>query len=92
MRAYSHQLVLGALCAGRVIAADGTQRPLQGGSSKESKSPFTENYGKHVDQLLEKWHVPGVAIGVVDGDNIWTEVWPCFRLGETYEICCHGES
>lgn len=73
MHTSSYQLVLGALCAGQVIFAEGIQKPLPAGS-KEGKSPFTDEFGKHVDRLLEKWHVPGMAIGVVDKDNIWTEV------------------
>lgn len=77
MRSSRHQLVLGALCAGQIIAAKEAQKPLQGGGggiSKEGESPFTDEFGKHVDELLGRWHVPGMAIGVVDGDDIWTEV------------------
>lgn len=72
-----HQLVLVALCAGKITAADGinVQKPLQEGSER-GESPFTDAFGKHVDELLNKWHVPGVAIGVVDGDDIWTEARP----------------
>lgn len=75
MRSPNHQLVLGALCAGQVLAAEAAQRPLQGGggTSKKGESPFTDEYAKHVDGLLERWHVPGMAVGVVDGDDIWTE-------------------
>ncbi|ROV94140.1 hypothetical protein VPNG_09366 [Cytospora leucostoma] len=74
MRASGHQFVLGALCAALVVAEEGHQQPLQGvGKESKNKSPFTEGYGKYVEQLLEEWHVPGVAIGIVDGDDIWTE-------------------
>lgn len=75
MRSSYHQLVLGALCASQIVAAEGVQKPL-GGGNKKGKSPFTDDFRKHVDELLEKWHVPGMAIGVVDGNNIWTEVRP----------------
>lgn len=80
MRSPNHQLVLGALCAGQALAAEAAQRPLQGGvgTSKKGESPFTDEYAKHVDRLLERWHVPGMAVGVVDGDDIWTEVRPKF--------------
>ncbi|ROW03036.1 hypothetical protein VMCG_05697 [Cytospora schulzeri] len=73
------QLVLGgALCAVQIVVAEGFQNPLlqQGeseGNGKEGKSPFTDEFAKHVDELLERWHVPGMAIGVVDGNDIWTE-------------------
>lgn len=64
-------ILLGALChVGELVAATETQKPLGGGRA----GPFTKDFGKHVDELLETWHVPGVAIGVVDGDDTWTEV------------------
>ncbi|KUI69533.1 Penicillin-binding protein 4 [Cytospora mali] len=72
MRVFSYQFVLGALCAGRIVSAEGPQKPLQS-NDKEGGNPFTDEFGKHADELLKKWHVPGMAIGVVDGDNIWTE-------------------
>ena len=67
------QLALGALCA---TAAQGeSQKPISGDDDKSVRgSPFTKEYAKHVGELLEKWHVPGVAMGIVDGDDIWTEV------------------
>lgn len=37
-------------------------------------NPLTEAFGKTVKGWLEDWHVPGLAIGVVDGDNTWTKV------------------
>lgn len=43
-------------------------------SAGRKSSPFTDAYKKRVEDLLEEWHVPGVAIGVVDGDDVWTEV------------------
>ncbi|PSR74025.1 beta-lactamase/transpeptidase-like protein, partial [Coniella lustricola] len=39
---------------------------------KKKKGPFTAAYKKHVEDLLEEWRVPGVAIGVVDGEDVWT--------------------
>jgi hypothetical protein len=79
MRPSSAQVALAALCATAAATAWGdpgeSQKPVAGGESEgKSKSPFTEEYAKHVGELLEEWHVPGVAIGIVDGDDIWTEV------------------
>lgn len=69
----SAQLALGALCA--TAARAESQKPISGDDkSVRGSSPFTKEYEKHVGELLEKWHVPGVAIGIVDGDDIWTEV------------------
>jgi CubicO group peptidase (beta-lactamase class C family) len=36
-------------------------------------SPFDHKFSELVKNTLEKWHVPGLAIGVVDGDDSWTE-------------------
>ncbi len=44
------------------------QKPLSG------KSPFTKDFVKLVHESLEKWHVPGKAIGVVDGDDTFIQV------------------
>ncbi len=58
--------------------ATAAQKPLDGGGSggvEGSGSPFTEEFGKLVTSTLDKWHVPGVAIAVIDGHDVWTEVW-----------------
>lgn len=68
----SAQLALGAMCA--TAARGESQTPISGDDKSIRDSPFTKEYEKHVGELLEKWHVPGVAIGIVDGDDIWTEV------------------
>lgn len=67
------QVALSTLCA--TAARGESQRPISDDKAKSVRgSPFTKEYEKHVGELLEKWHVPGVAIGIVDGDDIWTEV------------------
>ncbi|KAL3703850.1 hypothetical protein TMatcc_009539 [Talaromyces marneffei ATCC 18224] len=38
-----------------------------------SQSPLNTSFGKFALSTLEKWHVPGVAIAVVDGDQTWSE-------------------
>ena len=37
-------------------------------------SPLDKHFAELVDQTLEEFHVPGVAIGVIDGDEIFTNV------------------
>jgi len=41
-------------------------------------SPLNEEFEKLVKENLEKWHIPGLAIGVVDGDETFTEVCSLF--------------
>lgn len=64
---------MSALCAA-AARGDESQTPISDETEVVRGSPFTKEYEKHVSELLEKWHVPGVAIGIVDGDDIWTEV------------------
>lgn len=48
--------------------------PLQ----KAGRSPFTPNFDKHVTQLMNVWHVPGIAIAIVDGNETFSKV----RIGK----------
>ncbi|KAI5464749.1 beta-lactamase/transpeptidase-like protein [Mariannaea sp. PMI_226] len=38
-----------------------------------SESPLTAEFGEFVKKQLDEWRVPGLSIGVLDGDNIYTE-------------------
>lgn len=33
-----------------------------------------ERFEKLVQETLNRWHVPGVSVAVVDGDNTWAKV------------------
>lgn len=74
-----------ALCGGGHFAAAekyaGAQKPILGGGARVEdgggKGPLTEEFGTFVEGLLAEWHVPGLAIGVVDGNDTWTEVCTC---------------
>jgi hypothetical protein len=46
------------------------QKVLKGGKP----NPLNEDFEKLVHETLELWHVPGIAIGVVDGDLEWSQV------------------
>jgi hypothetical protein len=46
------------------------QKVLEGGTA----NPLNEEFEKLVYETLDLWHVPGVAIGVVDGDLEWSQV------------------
>lgn len=37
-------------------------------------SPLNENFKKLVSETLEKWHIQGISVAVVDGDDTWAEV------------------
>lgn len=42
--------------------------------TKPIQSPLNAEFEKFVHETLQKWHVPGMAIAVVDGEQIWAEV------------------
>lgn len=52
------------------IAAE--QKVLKNGSGKSS--PLNAKLEELVKDSLKQWHVPGISIGVVDGDEMWAEV------------------
>lgn len=39
--------------------------------------PFNRDFNQYANELLKRWNSPSVAIAVVDGDEIFTQV------------CCH---
>lgn len=38
--------------------------------------PFTPDFKQHILSTLQEWHLPGLAIAVIDGENTWLEVPP----------------
>lgn len=42
--------------------------------TNHGNNPLNTEFSKIVNQTLDMWHVPGVSIGVVDGDDMWAEV------------------
>lgn len=47
------------------------------------QSPLNAEFEKFVHETLQKWHVPGMAIAVVDGEHTWAEVFTNF-----YQLSC----
>ncbi len=41
---------------------------------EKSSGPFDEAFEKLAHATLDLWHVPGISIAVVDGDDVWAEV------------------
>ena len=46
----------------------GTQRP----------SPFTPSFDSLVNSSLERWHAPGLAVAVIDGEKTYSKVGDLF--------------
>ena len=56
----------------------------------KTPSPLDEHFAQLVDQTLKEFHVPGVAVGVIDGDEVFTKVCLIFfvwlDIGEAFNI------
>ena len=48
------------------------QEPLQ----STAAGPLDAKFASLVNETLHSWHVPGLAIAVIDGDNVWAKVRP----------------
>jgi CubicO group peptidase (beta-lactamase class C family) len=46
-------------------------------STESADGPLNGEFSRLVQETLEMWHVPGVAVAVVDGDKTWTKVGAC---------------
>ncbi|KHN95705.1 Beta-lactamase/transpeptidase-like protein [Metarhizium album ARSEF 1941] len=58
-------------------AALSAQMPLSHSlSGPASKSPFTGDFGRYVEGLMDEWKLAGMAVAVVDGDDVFTKVRP----------------
>lgn len=56
------------------IASPG-QAPLHDlKNNLKTETPFTDDFGKLVTELLNEWKVPGVSIAVVDGEDVHAQV------------------
>jgi hypothetical protein len=67
---------------GEDIPMFGSQMSENIGEKKEKVSPFDADFAKLVEITRSKWHLPGVSLAVVDGDETFAEVF-IFFLRET---------
>jgi CubicO group peptidase (beta-lactamase class C family) len=54
------------------------QAPLSSPTTPDG--PFTVDFSAYVEQVMEEWKVPGLAIAVIDDDHVFTKASPspCF--------------
>lgn len=68
-------LVLVLVLAVAAVGSGAGQQRLPGGDAgQQEQSPFDDEFEALVTETLAAWHVPGVAVAVLDGDATWTEV------------------
>lgn len=53
--------------------ASDRQKPLAMATTG-SENPFDDDLGKLIDNIMERWKIPGMSVAVVDGDNVYAEV------------------
>lgn len=63
------------------------QKPISEHGSDASGSPLTSEFGSFVLEQLEKWRVPGVAVAVIDGDDVYAEVRGLSHLASSLTRC-----
>lgn len=63
------QLLLSLLSSATIIASS-----LADAGNQNAKNPLDADFAKYMNNMLEKWHTAGIAIGIVDGDDVFTEV------------------
>ncbi|KAK0641088.1 beta-lactamase/transpeptidase-like protein [Cercophora newfieldiana] len=49
------------------------QKPIVGAGDRRKGSPFTSDFKKRTLGLMDKWHLPGLAIAVIDGNDTFFE-------------------
>jgi hypothetical protein len=67
---------MGALCSCLGDREEETQINGSMTPQKNVQSPLDEEFAKIVESTLEQWHIEGVSIAVIDGDNTFSEVCP----------------
>ena len=65
-----------------VIALATQQIPV----NEKTASPFTAHFDKLVAQSLHRWHTPGLAIAVIDGQETFCKVRCHFSTEESGQI------
>lgn len=59
---------------GNAANAQNEQKPITSQEPAASGNPLTSEFAEFVLQTLDEYKVPGVAVAVVDGDEIYAEV------------------
>ena len=53
------------------VLSEGTDSDLV---HRPDGNPFTEDFNRYANRILEEWKVPGMSIAVVDGQDIFAKV------------------
>lgn len=73
-------LVLSCLPAWTVVAGfistacAADQKPIGPDGGSETGNPFNDDFSKLAEETLDNWKVPGLAIAVIDDEDVYAEV------------------
>ena len=57
-----------------------------------TSSPFTASFDDLATHNLDRWHTPGLAIAVVNGEDIFSKVWtPLNKCKAQHELAQDGD-
>jgi CubicO group peptidase (beta-lactamase class C family) len=59
---------------GSAVNARNEQKPIASQEHTTGGNPLTSEFAKLVLEGLDEWKVPGVAVAVIDGDEVYAEV------------------
>ncbi|KAM4054610.1 beta-lactamase [Hirsutella rhossiliensis] len=75
------QPVVNGAIAGHEQKPLGSAQPGDKGLKREN--PYTADYDALASKILDQWHVPGMSIAVVDGDDIFAKAFGFATLPDT---------
>ena len=59
------------------VLAEASQHPLSAPQSQASSNdPFIDYMDTFIEETMSRWHLPGLAIGIIDGSDTYFKV--CF--------------
>lgn len=61
--------------AGRSVTSISEQKASVPAKSAESPNLFNAEFKAFVNDILSQWNNPGVSLAIIDGENVYAEVW-----------------
>ena len=63
-----------------ILTEPGAQKPLNGDAETGRLSWTTNGLEDFVETMMKKWHVPGLALSIIDGNDTWSKVFIVISL------------
>jgi CubicO group peptidase (beta-lactamase class C family) len=59
------------------------EKPTTASTGAAGKNRLTKEFRAFVEEVLEKWKVPGMSLAVIDGEDVYAEVHTIPQLSRT---------